>query len=167
MATQSATACFGCKSFCKIVQHISLGNPEKRHSDMLQGCACCAILNAKRLRAHKHFRTKVFEGPRITWAFDYHGVTASDEGYREVLGDIDLVTGELRLFATKDRSAAITTDCILQGVILRDGVPLVIHSDHAREFISKLLATLEKALGVTATTTLAHHPTGNSKIERV
>ena len=130
-------------------------------------CACCAILNVKRLRAHKHFRTKVFEGPRITWAFDYHGVTASDEGYREVLGDIDLVTGELRLFATKDRSAAITTDCILQGVILRDGVPLVIHSDHAREFISKLLATLEKALGVTATTTLAHHPTGNSKIERV
>ena len=121
----------------------------------------------QRLRAHKHFRAKVFEGPRTAWAFDFHGVAASDEGYREVLGGIDLVTGVLRLFATKDRSAAITTDCILQGVILRDGVSLVIHSDHAREFISKLLSTLEKALGITATTTLTHHPTGNSKIERV
>ena len=167
MTTQSAAACFGCKSFCKIIQHIPLGNPEKDTVTCCRDCACCAILNAKRLRAHKHFRAKVFEGPRTAWTFDYHGVTASDEGYREVLGDIDLVTGELRLFATKDRSAAITTDCILQGVILRDGVPLVIHSDHVREFISKLLTTLEKALGVTVTTTLAHHPTGNSKIERV
>ena len=77
------------------------------------------------------------------------------------------MTGELRLFATKTRTAAVTTDCILQGVILRDGVPLIIHSDHAKEFISKLLDTLCKALGITTTTTLAHHPTGNSKIERV
>ena len=116
---------------------------------------------------HKHFRARVFEGSRTAWTFDYHGVTVSDEGYGEVLGDIYLVTGELRIFATKDRSVTITTDCTLQGVILRDEVFLIIHSDHAREFISKLLTTLEKALGVTATTTLAHHPTGNSKIERV
>ena len=130
-------------------------------------CAICAILNARRLRAHKHFRAKVFEGPRTVWTFDYHGVAASDEGYKEILGGIDLVSGEIRLFATKDRTAAITTDCILQGVILRDGVPLVIHSDHAKEFVSKLLKTLAKTFGITTTTTLAHHPTGNSKIERV
>ena len=65
------------------------------------------------------------------------------------------------------RIAAVTTDCILQGVVLRDGVPLVFHSDHAKEFISKTLRTLAKALGIITTTTLAHHPTGNAKIERV
>ena len=99
--------------------------------------------------------------------FDYHGVAASDEGYKEILGGIDLVSGEIRLFATKDRTAAITTDCILQGVVLRDGVPLVIHSDHAKEFVSKTLAMLTKSLGMRTTTTLAHHPTGNNKIERL
>ena len=130
-------------------------------------CGTCALLNVKRLRAHKHFRAKVYEGPRTAWAFDYHGVTPSKEGHREISGGVDLVTAEIRLFVTKCRNAAVTTDCILQGVILRDGVPLVIHSDHAKEFISKCLQTLARVLGVTTTTTLAHHPTGNSKIERV
>ena len=132
-----------------------------------QDCADCALLNAKRLHAHKHFRAKVYEGPRTAWGFDYHGVAASDEGYREILGGIDLVTAEVRLFACKRRTAAVTTDCILQGVVLRDGVPLVLHSDHAKEFVSKCVRMLTRALGVTATTTLAHHPTGNAKIERL
>ena len=134
---------------------------------MCNDCGSCAILNAKRLHAHKHFRAKVYEGPRTVWAFDYHGVAKSTEGYREILVGIDLATAEIRLFATKSRTAVVTTDYILQGVILRDGVSLVIHRDHAREFISKLLKTLAKALGITTTTTLAHHPSGNSKIERV
>ena len=138
----------------------------KDAQEVCKNCGTCALLNAKRLRAYKHFRAKVYEGPRTAWAFDYHGVAPSEEGYKEVLGGIDLVTGELRLFATKDRTAAITTDCILQGVVFRDGVPLVIHSDHAKEFVSKLVKTMAKALGVTTTTTLAHHPTGNAKIER-
>ena len=105
--------------------------------------------------------------PRTAWAFDYHGVARSEDGYCEILGGIDLVTAEIRLFATKCRTAAVTTDYILQGVVLRDGVPLVIHSDHAREFISKTLKAMATALGVKTTTTLAHHPTGNSKIERI
>ena len=132
-----------------------------------QECPTCALLNARKLHAHKHFRAKVFEGPHTVWAFDYHGVAKSVEGYKEILGGIDLATAEIRLFATKARTASITTDCILQGVILRDGVPLVIHSDHAKEFISKMLKLLAKSFGITTTTTLAHHPTGNSKIERV
>ena len=54
-----------------------------------------------------------------------------------IFGAIDLVTSELRLFATKFRTGAVTTDAILQGIILRDGVPRVIHNDHAREFIAR------------------------------
>lgn len=92
---------------------------------------------------------------------DYYGVYPSKEGYRHVLGAVDAATGEIRLFATKDRSAAVTTDCILQGIVLRDGCPLILHTDHAKEFVSKAVKQLRRAIGMQQTTTLGHHPTGN------
>ena len=60
----------------------------------------------------------------------------------------------------------MTTDCILTGIILRDGCPLVIHSDHAREFLAVTQGVLTKSLGIKNTTTLGHHPKGNGQIER-
>ena len=98
---------------------------------------------------------------------DYYGCERSSDGYVNILGAVDLVTSELRLFATKRRTGAITTDCILQGIVLRDGVPKAIHSDHAKEFVGQCVKTLAKVYGIKRTTTLAHHPTGNAKIERV
>ena len=130
-------------------------------------CATCQVLNAKRAYAHKHFRANNVEtGPRTAWAMDYYGCERSTDGFVNILGAVDLVTSELRLFATKRRTGAVTTDAILQGIILRDGVPRVIHSDHAREFVGQCVATLSKVFGIKRTTTLAHHPTGNAKIER-
>ena len=98
---------------------------------------------------------------------DYYGVYPSKQGYCEILGAIDAVTGELRLFPAKERTAAVTADYILTGIILRDGCPLVLHSDHAREFLSLTQGVLTKTLGVKNTTTLGHHPKGNGQIERV
>ena len=130
-------------------------------------CATCQILNVKRVHAHKHFRSTTHDAPRTAWALDYYGCERSTSGYVNILGAIDLVSSELRLFATKKRTGAVTTDAILQGIILRDGVPKAIHSDHAKEFVGQCLTTLSKVFGITRTTTLAHHPTGNAKIERV
>ena len=98
---------------------------------------------------------------------DYYGVYPSKEGFKHILGAVDAATCEVRLFATKDRSAAITTDCILQGIVLRDGCPLILHTDHAKEFVSKAVRRLLRAIGMQQTTTLGHHPTGNAQIERI
>ena len=130
-------------------------------------CATCCILNARRDRAHGHFRAKVYTSPRTVWSLDYYGVYPSEEGHCQILGAVDAVTSEVRLFATKERSAAVTTDCIFQGIILRDGCPLVIHTDHAKEFVSKPLQVLRRKVGVQQTTTLGHHPSGNGQIERL
>ena len=132
-----------------------------------RNCSTCNILNAKRAAAHKHFRAKTYSSPRTSWAMDYYGVAPSRDGYCNILGAIDMVTSELRLFATKRRTGAITTDAVLQGIVLRDGVPKALHSDHAAEFVGTCLKTLAKVFGIRNTTTLAHHPTGNAKIERV
>ena len=71
------------------------------------------------------------------------------------------------MLACQDRSAATVTQCLLHGVVLRDGCPLHIHSDAAKEFISKAMVRLCSLLGCDKTTTLAHHPTGNATIERL
>merc|ERR1712051_531810 len=84
-----------------------------------------------------------------------------------LLGAIDLATSEVRLFPTKNRKGATTAECLLHGLFLRNGVPARIHSDHAREFISKATKRICSILGCRQTTTLAHHPTGNATIERV
>ena len=139
----------------------------KDSKEAAAGCSTCAILNARRNAAHKHFRSKVYSGPRTVWSMDYYGVYPSKEGFKHILGAVDAATCEVRLFATKDRSAAITTDCILQGIVLRDGCPLILHTDHAKEFVSKAVRRLRRAIGMQQTTTLGHHPTGNAQIERI
>ena len=130
-------------------------------------CAPCQLLKAKRARAHRHFRAKVFCTPRTSWGCDFYGIPDSKNKYNNLLGAIDLATAECRLFACKSRSAEVVTDCILQGIVLRDGCPLHIHSDAAREFVSKAMKRLCELIGCQQTTTLAHHPTGNATIERL
>lgn len=134
---------------------------------IVSSCAPCQLLKAKRARAHRHFRAKVFCTPRTSWGCDFYGVAESKKKYNNILGAIDLATAECRLFACRNRSAEVVTDCILHGIVLRDGCPLHIHSDAAREFISKAMQRLCQIIGCQQTTTLAHHPTGNSTIERL
>ena len=97
----------------------------------------------------------------------FYGVAESKNKFNNILGAIDLASAECRLFACQDRSANTVTDCILHGIVLRDGCPLHIHSDAAKEFISKVMKSLCKIIGCKQTTTLAHHPTGNATIERL
>ena len=143
--------------------------PEMRKDtrEVVEDCAACQLLKAKRARAHRHFRAKVFCTPRTSWGCDFYGVAESDTGHNNILGAMDLATAEARLFATKQRSAPIVTNCVLHGIVLRDGCPLHIHSDAAREFLSKGMKKLCEIIGCKQTTTLAHHPTGNVSIERL
>jgi len=105
--------------------------------------------------------------PRTAYGMDYYGVARSKEGYTNILGIIDLATSEVRLFPTKDRKANTTTQCLLNGVFLRNGCAVTLHSDHAQEFVSKAVKRVCKITGCRQSTTLAHHPTGNATIERL
>ena len=139
----------------------------KQTRTVVRNCVACQLLKAKRARAHRHFRAKVFCTPRTSWGCDFYGVAKSTSGHNNILGAIDLATAECRLFACKNRSAATVLNCLLHGIVLRDGCPLHIHSDAAREFLSKAMKRLCEIVGCKQTTTLAHHPTGNSTIERL
>ena len=155
------------KVYQALKRHWHWPEMKKDVRNIVTACAPCQLLKAKRARAHRHFRAKVFCTPRTSWGMDFYGVATSKRGYNNILGGIDLATAEARLFACKERTAPVVTDCTLYGIFLRDGCPLHIHSDAAREFISKAMQRLCQIVGCQQTTTLAHHPTGNSTIERL
>ena len=98
---------------------------------------------------------------------DFYAVKKSKQGYAYILGIIDLATSELTLCATKDRSAVTVTEVLMNRIFLEKGCPINLHSDAAREFISKATKRICRIIGCRQTTTLAHHPTGNATIERV
>ena len=131
-------------------------------------CALCNLLKARMRHAHKHFRPKIFCTPRTAYGADYYGVgKKSSKGYNNILGIIDLATGHLVLRALKQRTAANTAHTLFYDIINRKGVPLLFHSDAAREFLSTAMGSLTKTLGIVQTNTLAHNPKSNAKIERV
>lgn len=132
------------------------------HKDVRQHCAACeecATLNARRNKAHRHYRNKTYRRPRTAYAMDWY---PSTNGYCQLLGAVDLATGEIRLMPAKT-----TAELLLHNVYLRDGIPLSLHSDAAREFLAPAVQSISDLLGCKRTTTLAHHPTGNAHIERV
>ena len=155
------------KVYHALVHHWHWTTMKQDVRKIVENCAACQLLKAKRVRAHHHFRAKVFCTPRTIWGCDFYGIMESKQKYNNMLGAIDLATAECRLFACQERTAATTTRCILHGIVLRDGCPLYIHSDAAREFISKAMNRLCALIGCKKTTTLAHHPTGNAHIERL
>ena len=59
------------------------------------------------------------------------------------------------------------TNTLFHEVVLRKGVPLRFHSDAAQAFLAKAVGALTEILGIKHTTTLAHNPKSNAKMERV
>ena len=58
----------------------------------------------------------------------------------------------------KNKCADTVANLLVDNVILRFGMPLVIHSDQGREFENGLMKSLCAILGCTKTRTAPYHP---------
>ena len=96
---------------------------------------------------HNHFRPKLFCTPRTVYGADYYVVgKKKSKGFNNILGIIDLATGHLVLRVMKQCTAAITTDTLFYKIMSKKGVPLLFHTDAAKEFISTAMDSLSKTL---------------------
>ena len=66
----------------------------------------------------------------------------------------------------KNKCADTVADLLVDNIILRFGMPLVIHSDQGREFENGLMKSLCTLLGCTMTRTAPYHPESDGMIER-
>ena len=66
----------------------------------------------------------------------------------------------------KNKCADTVANILVDNIILRFGMPLVIHSDQGREFENGLMKSLCNLLGCTKTRTAPYHPESDGMIER-
>ena len=155
------------KLFNRLKAHFHWHGMSKDISKIVDQCKLCNLLKANRNLANKYFRAKLFCMPHTAYGMDYYGVYPNQEGYDNILGIIDLASGNLVLKPTKGRTAATTSNALLYGIVVNKGVPLLLHSDNAKEFLYSATAQLASILGCKQTSTKGHNPRANAKIERV
>ena len=76
-------------------------NMHKLCHEVVKECALCNLLKARMKHAHRHFRARLFCQPRTSYGADYYSVKQNKQGYNNILGIIDLSTGNLILRAVK------------------------------------------------------------------
>ena len=87
-------------------------------------------------------------------------------GYRYILVIADYFSKWTEAFPIKDKCADTVADVLVNKIILRFGMPLVIHSDQGREFENGLMKSLCSLLGCVKTRTAPYHPESDGMVER-
>ena len=87
------------------------------------------------------------------------------EGFRYILVIADYFSKWTEAFPMKNKCADTVADILVENIILRFGMPLVIHSDQGREFENGLMKSLCTLLGCTKTRTAPYHPESDGMIE--
>ena len=88
------------------------------------------------------------------------------DGYRYILVIADYFSKWTETFPIKDKCADTVADVLVDKIILRFGMPLVIHSDQGREFENGLMKSLCSLLGCVKTRTAPYHPESDGMVER-
>ena len=88
------------------------------------------------------------------------------DGYRYILVIADYFSKWTEAFPIKDKCEDTVADVLVNKIILRFGMPLVIHSDQGREFENGLMKSLCSLLGCVKTRTAPYHPESDGMVER-
>ena len=100
-------------------------------------------------------------------AMDILDVCASTlDGYRYILIIADYFSKWKEAFPIKNKCADTVADVLVDKIILRFGMPLVIHSDQGREFENGLMKSLCTLLGCVKMRTAPYHPESDGMVER-
>jgi transposase-like protein len=135
--------------------------------EQVTSCTKCKLAKGTRRAAHTHWRASSCSKPRTSWGFDFKGMVKSSNGSKEIGGAIDMTTHKIILIALPDRTATTTAEALLQHLCHKEGTPLMFHTDAAAELMGRVMTELWRLQGTNATSTLAHHPTGNALCERM
>ena len=87
------------------------------------------------------------------------------DGYRYIIVIADYFSKWTEAFPIKNKCADTVADVLVRKIILRFGMPLVIHSDQGREFENGLMKSLCNLLGCVKTRTAPYHPESDGMVE--
>ena len=90
---------------------------------------------------------------------DYYGI-----GDGQVLGSIDLDSLHIELACHEQRSAELCKEMLRDAILHRHGRFEELRSDHAREYVGRMLSQLKNDMGYFHSTTGGYNARGNSTI---
>ena len=129
--------------------------------DWLRNCTTC--MKRKSPAGRHHLLGSIPNGHRLDRiAMDILDVCdPTPDGYRYILVIADYFSKWTEAFPIKDKCADTVADVLVDKIILRFGMPLVIHSDQGREFENGLMKSLCTFLGCVKMHTAPYHPEFN------
>ena len=126
-----------------------------------EACTTCELSKARRNASSGTWRALQASPPRSRWGMDWYGA-----GDGNILGMIDLDSLWAEAEYSKEHTAKATSDAFRDKVLHQHGHPDELRSDHAREFVGKVMAMMAKQQGYNHTTTGGYSSTGNATVER-
>ena len=104
-----------------------------------------------------------FQGACVS--VDHFGPLPISKGYSYILAITDIFSKYLILVPQKSTDAHETSIAILQNYVKFFGVPVRIHSDNGKCFVSNIWKNLWNQLQVSMSRSTPYHPLGNSLVE--
>lgn len=132
-----------------------------------QHCRRCQLHNLRSGARRAALRQDPVGSPMERIAFDILSFPEETEnGNTCVLVLCDYFTKWTEAFPLEDHQAATVADVLVTEVFLRFGVPRLIHSDQAPEFMSELMRELFQLLEIQQTRTCPYRPQSDGLVER-
>ena len=137
--------------------------------DVALHVSTCATCNTQKHRPKNRSPLEHFQAgiPNERVHLDFLGpFTESNRGNKYILSIIDQFTKWVELYPLPEQTALITAKTFFEGWICRFGVPLQVHTDQGRNFISSLFTNLCDVLQLSKTRTTPYRPSANGQVER-
>ena len=99
-------------------------------------------------------------------AIDFTVLEKASNGQENVLVMTDVFTKFTVAVPTKDQKATTTARALVREWFLKYGVPVCVHSDQGRNFLSSLMNELYRSYQITKSQTTPYNPKGNGQVER-
>ncbi|GFW48863.1 retrovirus-related Pol polyprotein from transposon 412 [Trichonephila clavipes] len=142
----------------------------KVRADVEQWCKSCDACSARKgpkIRSRGKLHRYNVGAPFERIAFDILGpLPRTASGNKHLLVVIDYFTKWPEVYPIPDQEAPTVAEAVVQHWISRYGVPLQLHSDQGRNFVSAVLKGVCELLGIDKTKTTPLHPQSDGMVER-
>ncbi|GFW21873.1 retrovirus-related Pol polyprotein from transposon 412 [Trichonephila clavipes] len=142
----------------------------KVRADVEQCCKSCDACSARKgpkIRSRGKLHRYNVGAPFERIAFDILGpLPRTASGNKYLLVVMDYFTKWPEVYPIPDQEAPTVAEAVVQHWISRYGVPLQLHSDQGRNFVSAVLKGVCELLGIDKTKTTPLHPQSDGMVER-
>ncbi|GFW05346.1 retrovirus-related Pol polyprotein from transposon 412 [Trichonephila clavipes] len=142
----------------------------KVRADVEQWCKSCDACSARKgpkIRSRGKLHRYNVGAPFERIAFDILGpLPRTVSGNKYLLVVMDYFTKWPEVYPIPDQESPTVAEAVVQHWISRYGVPLQLHSDQGRNFVSAVLKGVCELLGIDKTKTTPLHPQSDGMVER-